>query len=255
MLKVDLHLHSSEDPRDVLDYDARELIRQAAYYDFDAIAITLHGAVLEDKSLQEFARSRGVLLIPGMEKYIQGKEVLVYNVTQREMDEVETFEDLRALRTRKGNQILIIAPHPFFKQAQCLGRHLEENMDLFDAIEYCHLYTHFLNLNKRAVKVAQKHGKALIATSDTHALWMFGRNYTWVDSPGTMEGIFKAIREGRVRPHSEPLTPWGLVHKLGWAMIYHDFRKHLRTRKKKPVAGNQAPAASEPTREVNPRVA
>src|SRR5437762_1459757 len=86
MLKIDLHLHSSEDPHDILDYDARELIRRAATLQFDAIAITLHGKVINVEGLHQYAAQQGVLLIPGIEKGILGKELLVYNVTQELMD-------------------------------------------------------------------------------------------------------------------------------------------------------------------------
>ena len=252
MLKVDLHLHSSEDPRDVLDYDARELIRHAASMDFDAIALTLHGKVIEDQGLHEFASSRGLLFIPGIEKFIHGKEVLVYNVTQEEMDAVHTFEDLRELKIRKREQILIIAPHPFFKRSQCLGRHLEENIDLFDAVEYCHLYTPFWNLNRRAVQVAQSHGKPMIATSDSHALWMFGRNFAWVDAQPTMLGIFQAIREGRVRSHCEPMTPWGVAYKLGWAMGYHSLRKLIKPSRRSSPAKSGTGAENNTNPQTGP---
>ena len=228
MLKIDLHLHSSEDPRDALDYSARDLIRHAAQLQFDVIAITLHGKVIDEQGLQEFAMDQGVLFIPGIEKRILGKEVLVYNVPQAVMDEVRTFADLRKLKLRMGQEILIIAPHPFFRQSQCLGRHLEENIDLFDAIEYCHLYTSFWNLNKRAVEVAQAHGKPMVATSDSHALWMFGRNYTWLDAPKTIEGVFQGVREGKVQSHSEPITPLELAKKLGWFWAVHECRKLAR---------------------------
>jgi predicted metal-dependent phosphoesterase TrpH len=258
MLKVDLHLHSKEDPRDVLDYDARELIRVAAGLNFDALALTLHGKVLGDKDLDEFAADRGVLLIPGIEKCIHHKEVLVYNATQQEMDAIHTFEDLRQLKIRKRGQILIVAPHPFFKRAQCLGRHLEEHIDLFDGIEYCHLYTQLWNLNARAVEVARSHGKPMIATSDAHALWMFGKNFSWVDSPQTIEGIFNAVRAGHVRAHCEPMTPWAVVYKLGWAMGYHNLKKLLRPRHFSPPSVEQnTPENSnvKPETRANPTVA
>jgi predicted metal-dependent phosphoesterase TrpH len=228
MLKADLHLHTSEDPRDALDYDARELIRHAASLGFDVIAITLHGKVIEDRGLHEFAAEQGVLLIAGIEKHISGKEVLIYNVSQSTMDGISTFADLRELKRRMGNEILIIAPHPFFRRSQCLGRHLEENIDVFDAIEYCHLYTRFWNMNERAVEVARAHCRPLVATSDSHALWMFGRNYTLLDAPKTLAGVFQAVREGKVTPHSEPITVTELAKKLGWFSTVHECKKLAR---------------------------
>ena len=228
MLKVDLHLHTSEDPYDVLDYDARDLIRHAAGLGFDAIAITLHGKVIDVEGLHEFASEESVLFIPGIEKRIHGKEVLVYNVTQTQMDAVRTFADLRELKKLMRDEMLVIAPHPFFKQAQCLGRHLEENIDIFDAIEYCHLYTRFWNLNKRAAEVAAEHGKPMVATSDSHALWMFGRNYTLLDAPKTMAGVFQAVREGRAQPHSQPISIIEFARKMGWFLAVHNFRKLMK---------------------------
>lgn len=255
MLKADLHMHSCEDPYDALDYSARDLIRHAASLDFDVIALTLHGKVLEDPALPEFAASRGLLFIQGIEKRIHGKEVLVYNVTQAEMDAVRTFDDLRQLKRRKGDQILVIAPHPFFKRSQCLGRHLEENIDVFDAIEYCHLYTSFWNLNRKAVEVADAHRKTLIATSDTHALWMLGHSYTWVEAQPTMESVFHAVRTGRVKPHSEPMTPWAVAYKLGWAMLYHDAKRLIRNLGGRQPVVKPAPATHEEERKVNPTAA
>lgn len=243
LLKVDFHAHSSEDPHDVLDYDARDLIRRAARLHFDAIAITLHGKVIDDPGLQQFARDEGVLFIPGIEKRIHGKEILIYNVTQAEMDAVRTFEDLRRLKGRRGDETLIIAPHPFFKQSQCLGRHLEENIDLFDAIEYCHLYTRFWNLNKRAAEVAKAHGKPMVATSDAHALWMFGRNYTLLEAPRTLTGIFQAVREGGGRPHTEPIKLAAFVRKMSWFLAVHNFRKMMR---RSPSPGSVKYSASTP---------
>jgi predicted metal-dependent phosphoesterase TrpH len=228
MLKADLHLHSSEDPYDILDYDARDLIRHAAKLQFDVIAITLHGKVIADPGLQQFASDLGVLFIPGIEKRIHGKEILIYNVTQAQMDAVRTFPDLRELKRQMGDEMLVIAPHPFFRRSQCLGRHLEENIDVFDAIEYCHLYTRFWNLNKRAVRVAREHHKPMVATSDSHALWMFGNNYTLLDVPKTMAGVFRGVREGLGKPHSEPIKMMECVKKMGWFFTVHKFRKMKR---------------------------
>ena len=41
VLKTDLHIHSSEDPRDVIAHDAYALMDRAVELGFDAIALTL----------------------------------------------------------------------------------------------------------------------------------------------------------------------------------------------------------------------
>lgn len=202
MIKVDLHMHSGEDPEDGLRYPATALIDKAAALGFGAIAITLHRKVLDDERVFEHARQKGLLLVRAVEWRIMGRDVLLYNITQRDAEKLRTFADLRALKRERGNDLLIIAPHPFYLQ-HSLGRELERNIDLFDAVEFAQIHFPWFDaFNQRAGRVAQKHGKPIIANSDSHNLWMFGRHYTLVDAEPTMSSIFRAIREGRVEVHS-----------------------------------------------------
>ena len=208
MIKIDLHMHTGEDPYDGLPYPATALIDKAAALGFGAIAITLHEKVLEDERYFEYARQKGVLLIRAVEWSIQKLDVLMYNVTQREVDEICTFDDLRAFRQAKGDDILVIAPHPFYPVRQSLRHRLIEHIDLFDAIEHAQLHLPWLNFNPRALQVAQKYRKAIVANSDAHNLWMFGRHYTLVDAPPEQLAIFAAIRQNRLEWHSPPVTVW-----------------------------------------------
>jgi len=205
MIKIDLHMHSGEDPKDGLNYPATALVDRAAALGFGAIAITLHGRVLDEPRLFDYARQRGVLLIPAVEWTIRRRDVLLYNVTQREVEQVRTFADLRAFKRDRGEAVLVIAPHPYFFKHSLHGW-LERSMDAFDAVEYCHFHFSWLNLNRKAERVAARHGKPVVANSDAHNLWMFGRHYTLVDAAPTIPAIFRAIREGRVQFHSPPTT-------------------------------------------------
>ncbi len=208
MIKIDLHMHSGEDPHDGLAYPATALIDRAAELGYGAIAITLHKKVLEDERCFEYARQKGVLLIRAVEWTIQKLDVLLYNVTQREVDTLHSFEDLRKFRQTKGDDILVIAPHPFYPIDRSLRHRLVEHIDLFDAIEHAQLYLPWLNFNPRAVRVAQQHRKSIVANSDAHNLWMFGRHYTLVDAAPNVPAIFDAIRQGRLEWHSPPVTVW-----------------------------------------------
>ena len=174
MIKVDLHMHSGEDPKDGLRYPATALVDKAAELGFGAIAITLHNRVLDDERVFDYARQKGLLLIRGVEWGSDWGDVLLYNVTQRELDRLRTLADLRAFRRDRGDDLLVIAAHPYFFK-HSLHRHFERNLDLFDAVEYCHMHFPWLNLNRRGVRIAEQHGKAVVATSDAHNLWMFGR--------------------------------------------------------------------------------
>lgn len=211
MIKADLHMHSGEDPEDGLMYPATAIIDKAVGLGYGAIAITLHRKVLDDDRLFDYARRKGLLLIRAVEWRIQGRDVLLYNITQREAEKLRTFEDLRAYKRERGADLLAIAPHPFYMQ-HSLGRELERNIDLFDAIELAQLHFPWFDaFNRRAGRIAQKHGKPIVANSDAHNLWMFGRHYTLVDAEPTMPSIFRAIRAGLVEAHSPHVSIWACL--------------------------------------------
>lgn len=205
MIKIDLHMHSGEDPEDGLPYPATALIDKAVELGYAAIAITLHGRVLEDQRVFDYARDKGLLLIRAVEWKIQKRDVLLYNVSQRDVDQLKTFDDLRACRRDRGGELLVVAPHPFYIKPHCLGRDLERHIELFDAIEHAMAHVPWLNPNRAALRIAHQYNKPVIANSDAHGLWMFGRHYTLVDAEPTMPSIFRAIRENRLQWHSPPM--------------------------------------------------
>jgi predicted metal-dependent phosphoesterase TrpH len=217
MIKVDMHMHSGEDPEDGLRYPATALIDRAVELGYSAIAITCHCRVLEDERVFEYARQKGLLLIRAVEWNIQGRDVLLYNITQRDAEKLLTFDDLRAYKHERGDDLLITAPHPCYPKGHSLGPDFEPNIDLFEAVEYASMHFSWLDIfNQRAMRIARKHQKPVVASSDAHNLWMFGRHYTMVDAEPTMSSIFRAIREGRVEPHSPPVKMWTSLRMFFW---------------------------------------
>ncbi|HVM59250.1 MAG TPA: PHP domain-containing protein [Verrucomicrobiae bacterium] len=217
MIKVDMHMHSGEDPEDGLRYPATALIDRAVELGYSAIAITLHCRVLEDERVFDYARRKGLLLIRAVEWNIQKRDVLLYNITQRDAETIRTFDDLRAYKRQRGDDLLITAPHPCYPQGHSLGRDFEPNIDLFEAVEYASMHFSWFDwFNQRAVRIARKHGKPIVASSDAHNLWMFGNHYSMLDAEPTMPSIFRAIREGRVEPHSPPVNMWASLLMFLW---------------------------------------
>jgi len=207
MIKVDFHMHTGEDPADGLDYPATALIDRAGDLGFAAIAITLHRRVLDDERVFEYARQKGVLLIKAVEWIVRGRDVLLLNVrSQAEVERILTWDDLRAYRQERGQSVLVIAPHPYFPVFHSLFGYVERHIDLFDAIEHAQIHLPWLNFNRRALSKAWEHGKPVVANSDAHNLWMFGRHYTLVDAEPAIASIFDAIRAGKVEWVSPSLT-------------------------------------------------
>lgn len=202
-LKVDLHTHTKEDPQDRITYNAYQLIDRAALKGFDALAISNHDFVLHNDELVKYAEEKGILLIPGMELTLSKKHVLLINPDFPSNPEGRPLSDLEKI---KKDSNLIIAPHPFFPQFKSLKTKFFQYLTYFDAVEFSHCYNRFFNLNRKAVKEAKKKNLPLVGTSDCHFLWEFGTTYSLVDAEKTITSIIEAVKKGRVRIVTTPLS-------------------------------------------------
>ena len=229
-IKLDLHIHTLDDPKDVLDYSAHELLERARSLGFRVLAITLHNAVFDRAEVFADAASMGMLLIPAAEMRLEGADVILLNVTADEVEGLRTFDDLAALRARRGPSLFTIAPHPFYVLGGSIGEKLAERIDCFDAIELCHFWTRLINPNRRAVEMAERFGKPLIATSDAHQLHAFGSNYTSIPRPAelTVENVIEALRRGPRQLTNPPCSFVDLVSTIYFVFIAHPWRRKKR---------------------------
>ena len=203
MLKVELHSHTGDDPVDAIPYSTLDLIDRAAALGYDALAITLHEKQLDLRRFEAHAADRRVVLIPGVERTVEGRHVLLLNF-RRGADEVRTFADLARLKSRERG--LVIAPHPFFPGSMCLGRDLERHADLFDGVERTAMYTRQVDFHRRAERWAASLGKVVVGNGDVHRLAQLGPTYSLVDAPPDRDAICEAIAAGRVEVVSRPLS-------------------------------------------------
>lgn len=214
MLKADLHLHTNNV---IKHFDShikpKELIDRAAKLKFDVLAITEHSAyktlygIKQVKNplatyyqYKDYAKKKGILLIPGVEILIEGKDVLLINFTGK----TEKYKKIEELEKLKKENTIIIAPHPYFLGSSCLGKKLEQNIKTFDAIEYSHFYLKHINPNKKAEELARKYKKPVIATSDSHFLIGLGRNYSFIDAEKKTDSILEAIRKNKIKIVTKP---------------------------------------------------
>ncbi len=216
ILKANLHFHTKEDYIGV-DYDLYKYIDFAKEKGFDVLAYTPHIKFLFKKEYTEYAANKGILLIPGAEIKIKKKDIVVLNCG-KEIENVKSFQELVDYKN-KNPHIFILAPHPFVFGLKNLRGHLLKHIDLFDAIEMSVYSNKILNFNKKAEKTAQKYGKPLIATSDTHFLPDIERGYALIEveaptlrpesvggrgsdrSVGkkTIRAVFSAVKKGNFR--------------------------------------------------------
>ncbi len=226
-IKLDLHIHTLDDPRDTLDFSAHELLERARSLGIEVLAITLHDAVFDRQEVFADAAAMGILLLQAAEMRLQGADIVVLNVTPDEAAELRNFDDVRRLRARRGDTLFTFAPHPFYISGGSIGgRRLQENIDCFDAIEICHFHKGWFDRNRPARAAAARYGKPLLATSDAHELQAFGAHYTSVPRPAelTPESVFAALRSGSGRLTSPPASWLNIVRTLYFIFIAHPWR-------------------------------
>ncbi|HEY1582484.1 MAG TPA: PHP-associated domain-containing protein [Chthoniobacterales bacterium] len=228
-IKLDLHIHTLDDPKDRLDYSAHQLLERARTLGFAGLAITLHDKVFDRPEVFADAAAMGILLIQAAEMRLEGADVVLLNVRPNDIRNLRTFDDLRRLRTERGDAIFCFAPHPFFVLGASIGDRLLAEIDCFDAIEICHFHKGWFDLNRRARAVAAAHGKPVLATSDAHRLRAFGAHYTSIPRPPemTVPSLLRALREG---PHrlTSPSSSWrDLSNVFYFVFIHHPLRKRL----------------------------
>lgn len=210
MLKVELHTHAADDPEDYISHTPHQLIDRAAELNFDALAITLHNKQLDIEPLRTYAAQRGVVLISGVERDVEGKHVLLINFSRR-AEQVDGFEDVARLK-RTEPVGLVVAPHPFFPMRSCLGTVMNRHADLIDAVEFNAMYSPMVNFNRLGERWAARYRKPMVGNGDVHLLEQMGTTYSLVDAAPSPDAICEAIRVGRVSVESAPLN----LAQAGW---------------------------------------
>lgn len=211
-LKADLHTHAADDFHDRIRYSAEMLIDAAAKLNFDVLAVACHNRVAHTARLSEYARRRGVVLIPAIEALIEGRHVVILNPDAQQAA-VRIFSELRELGRRDA---FVLAPHPYYPDNRCLRGKLVEHLDCFDGIEYCSLYRPWLNPNRRAVRLAGRSGKPLIGTSDCHGFPYAPRSFAWIEAgERSVRGVIEALRAGRVTLETSPMPVMATLRLVG----------------------------------------
>ncbi len=235
MLKVELHAHTADDPIDRIPYSTLQLIDRAAALGYDALAITLHERQLDLGRFTAYAAERGLTLIPGVERTIEDKHVLLLNF-RRGADQVRTFADLARLKAREPG--LVVAPHPFFPASSCLRGDLDRHANLFDAVERNAMYMRFADFNLKAERWAAQHGKPVVGNCDVHRLPQLGPTFSLVDAEKDVDAICAAIAAGKVRVESRPLAGADVARFLSSMMLGVDTGS-LRQRREQPADGQR----------------
>lgn len=213
-LKANLHFHSNEDIHHSksITYNLFEGVDQAAALGFKVLASTCHQRVVCTPKHITYAKSKGILLIPGIEKDIYDTDknkghVVILNCTS-EIETLTTFEELVDYKV-KHPEIFILAAHPYYFGGFSLKKNLEKYINLFDGIELSWFYSKHFDFNKKAHKMATLYNKPYIATSDTHYFDFMNKNYTIAETNtlDTQE-FFLALKNHQYSNVTSPRKFW-----------------------------------------------
>ncbi|MCK5023653.1 MAG: hypothetical protein KAS04_05755 [Candidatus Aenigmarchaeota archaeon] len=184
----------------MIKYSPQDLIHVAKKQGYDVLAITEHGETYFPQSIRKEAANSGILLLPGIEAYLGSERdhVLVINTDKYPAKSIKDIKDFRIWAENdcdRGNT-LIGAPHPYYYDKCCIGDKLEENIDLFDFIEYSFFRSFFLptDPNEPALEIAEKYNKPILGTGDIHRLWQFGSTYSVVKAKKNPYDVVSVIK-------------------------------------------------------------
>lgn len=239
-LKVELHSHSGEDPKDTwIRHSARQLIERASELGYDALAISNHKSIAHTSELERFAQDHGIVLIPAMEADvvdkksritpIRRKHVLLY--CQSDPSAVSyinryslrrngdlSFEDIAWLAETELVRA-VGAPHPKHGPGSLNGS-FADYLHLLHIVELSWFHTgilfpegweswNFLNRNQPVQIENNGFGLPYFASSDAHRLRDFGRAYSLVTADKNLDSIMEALQSrdpSRIRAEVKPLT-------------------------------------------------
>ncbi len=211
MIKADFHIHTNEDPKHPwIKYDSKKLIDVASERGYGAVSITNHDSIYFNKGLEKYAKTKGIILFPGIEKTVRRCHVLIINA-DKDAHKIKDFKDLYEYKKKKN--VLIIAAHPSYGRSS-IGRKCLKLRGLFDALEHSFYYTKIINPNNATMKWAKKLRVPVFADSDCHTIRFFDRNYTLINSKKNKNSIINAVKKGKIKIITAPIDHYPFF-KLG----------------------------------------
>ncbi len=192
-IKADLHVHTTFSKDSIIT--PSDLIKYAKQSGLNAVAVTDHNSL---EGAYKIAKENEFLVIPGMEVSSLHGHIVALNVKElipRDMSANDTVD-----RIHKAGGIAI-ACHPFAWLKGSVGKHVTAK---FDAVEALNSSAFPFGLaSRRAEDLAKLLDIPRVAGTDAHYGPVIGCAYTILESDKTVEGVIKAIMEGRCKPEGQ----------------------------------------------------
>ena len=206
-MKLDLHIHSMHS-RDGTASPA-DIIRRCRQLGLSGLAITDHNAIAGSLEAQSLGRSKGMLVVSGLEVSTSEGHVLAYGVREvvpRGLSVAETIDKVKAA----GG--VVVAAHPV-RFPSGIGLELAAS-GAFDGIEVLN-GGNSGRANRSASRLAEKVGTSQTGGSDAHRLREIGRSFTVLEGVFTEDQVLDALKKGLARAGGRSRTlPEGVAYSL-----------------------------------------
>ncbi len=207
---ADLHMHTSWSHD--CSIDAAELVDHAEAEGLGAIAVTDHNVFGGALEAADYARDRGVVVIPGEEVKTEGQGEVIGLFLQKEIPRGMSFADtVAAIREQDG---VVYVPHPFDRlhaipDPRTLHRHLAD----IDVLEVYNARLLFEAFNDEALRFARKYDLTVGAGSDAHVLQGVGTGAVRMRAFDGPEEFLLSLRSAEVLRRPKPLA---YLQSLKW---------------------------------------
>jgi len=198
---ADLHMHTSWSHD--CSIDPPELVDHAVAEGLGAIAVTDHNVFGGALEAADYARGRGLVVIPGEEVKTDGQGEVIGLFLEREIPRGMSFADTVAAIREQGG--LVYVPHPFDRMhaipdSRMLHRHLGE----IDVLEVYNARLLFETYNDEALRFARKYNLTMGAGSDAHVLQGVGTGALRLRAFNDPEEFLISLRTAQIlrRPKS-----------------------------------------------------
>ncbi|MDH5816310.1 MAG: PHP domain-containing protein [Candidatus Nezhaarchaeota archaeon] len=203
MIIADLHVHSYNSKDSLLK--PRDIITTAVKKGINCVAVTDHNTVKGGLELVREARElKDFIAIPGVEVKTDVGDVILLFVDEE--IKIERFDEL--LDYAKSVNAITILAHPYRKHVM-----VEESARKVQVIEVLNSRS-FKSANLKALSLASKLNKPIMAGSDAHTASEIGRAVTIIEG-SSEDDIRGRLLKGEVRIFGSESNP--LVHLLSFA--------------------------------------
>ncbi len=212
-IRVDMHLHTARS-FDCLSAPER-VLEAAAERGIDRLCITDHNEIATALQLKQRYPDR---IIVGEEvKTAERVDVIglyIHTLIPKGTPARETCERIH----EQGG--IVYMPHPYAGGKGGDGKLLDELEELIDAVEVFNARLHNPDLNARAARWAEEHGKPGGAGSDAHTLGEIGRAHVELDlQEDSAAGFLRSLSSARVHGSTTPrvahiASTYAKLHKV-----------------------------------------